>query len=126
MTHNAISRLVRLVSRSHGRPGDTYRARELARRGARPEAQQVAAAALFAAKAVVATSVSEDVSANGSKAMLLAQEIELAFVVGPLSASGVHNRMLADYPIGFLASPSLGLEPVWSQSRRLASTRSWV
>src|SRR3569833_183223 len=42
-------------------------------------------------------------------ARLLAQEIELAFVVGPLSASGVHNRMLADYPIGFLASPSLGL-----------------
>src|SRR4051795_8297113 len=40
---------------------------------------------------------------------LLAQEIELAFVVGPLSASGVHNRVLADYPIGFLASPSLRL-----------------
>src|SRR6187402_1525071 len=42
-------------------------------------------------------------------ARLLAQEIELAFVVGPLSTSGVHNRVLADYPIGFLASPSLGL-----------------
>ena len=28
-------------------------------------------------------------------ARLLAQEIELAFVVGPLSASGVHNRVLA-------------------------------
>ncbi|MGY3364692.1 DNA-binding transcriptional LysR family regulator [Bradyrhizobium sp. GM2.4] len=42
-------------------------------------------------------------------ARLLAQEIELAFVVGPLSASGVHNRVLADYPIGFLASPSLRL-----------------
>jgi DNA-binding transcriptional LysR family regulator len=42
-------------------------------------------------------------------ARLLAQEIELAFVVGPLSASGVHNRVLCDYPIGFLASPSLGL-----------------
>src|SRR5215831_18467974 len=42
-------------------------------------------------------------------ARLLAQEIELAFVVGPLSASGVHNRLLVDYPIGFLASPSLGL-----------------
>src|ERR1044072_2331462 len=42
-------------------------------------------------------------------ARLLAQEIELAFVVGPLSASGVHNRVLADYPIVFLASPSLGL-----------------
>lgn len=42
-------------------------------------------------------------------ARLLAQEIELAFVVGPLSASGVHNRVLCDYPISFLASPSLGL-----------------
>src|ERR1700754_5143663 len=42
-------------------------------------------------------------------ARLLAQEIELAFVVGPLSASGVHNRVLADYPIGFLANPSLGI-----------------
>lgn len=40
---------------------------------------------------------------------LLAQEIELALVVGPLSASGVHNRVLRDYPIGFLASPALGL-----------------
>ncbi len=42
-------------------------------------------------------------------ALLHAQEIELAFVVGPLSTSGVHNRVLADYPIGLLASPSLGL-----------------
>jgi DNA-binding transcriptional LysR family regulator len=42
-------------------------------------------------------------------ARLLAQEIELAFVVGPLSASSVHNRVLCDYPVSFLASPSLGL-----------------
>jgi DNA-binding transcriptional LysR family regulator len=42
-------------------------------------------------------------------ARLLAQEIELAFMLGPLSASGVRNRALCDYPIGFLASPSLGL-----------------
>jgi DNA-binding transcriptional LysR family regulator len=42
-------------------------------------------------------------------ARLLAQEIELAFVLGPLSASSVRNRPLCDYPIGFLASPSLGL-----------------
>jgi len=40
---------------------------------------------------------------------LLAQEIELAFVLGPISASGAHNRVLCDYSIGFLASPSLGL-----------------
>ena len=43
------------------------------------------------------------------RARLMAQEIELAFLLGPLSASGVRNRVLCDYPIGFLASPSLGL-----------------
>jgi DNA-binding transcriptional LysR family regulator len=49
-----------------------------------------------------------DISPNLS-ARLLAQEIELAFMLGPLSASSVHNRVLCDYPIGLLASPSLGL-----------------
>jgi DNA-binding transcriptional LysR family regulator len=49
-----------------------------------------------------------DITPNLS-ARLLAQEIELAFMVGPLSASNVHNRMLCDYPVGFLASPALGL-----------------
>jgi DNA-binding transcriptional LysR family regulator len=49
-----------------------------------------------------------DITPNLS-ARLLAQEIELAFVVGPLSASSVRNRALCDYPIGFLASPALGL-----------------
>jgi DNA-binding transcriptional LysR family regulator len=42
-------------------------------------------------------------------ARLLEQEIELAFLVGPLSAAGVRNRVLCDYPVGVLASPSLGL-----------------
>ena len=42
-------------------------------------------------------------------ARLLAQEIELAFVLGPSSAPDVRNRLLCDYSIGFLASPSLGL-----------------
>jgi DNA-binding transcriptional LysR family regulator len=49
-----------------------------------------------------------DITPNLS-ARLLAQEIELAFVVGPLSAAGMRNRVLCDYPIGFLASPALGL-----------------
>jgi DNA-binding transcriptional LysR family regulator len=49
-----------------------------------------------------------DITPNLS-ARLLAQEIELAFVVGPLSAAGVCNRVLCDYRIGFLASPALGL-----------------
>jgi len=43
------------------------------------------------------------------RARLLAQEIELAFLLGPLTASTVRNRELCDYPIGFLASPKLGL-----------------
>ena len=49
-----------------------------------------------------------DITPNLS-ARLLAQEIELAFVLGPLSASSVRNRALCDYPIGLLASPALGL-----------------
>jgi len=42
-------------------------------------------------------------------ARLLAQEIELAFALGPPSASSVRNRVLCDYPISFVASPALGL-----------------
>jgi DNA-binding transcriptional LysR family regulator len=49
-----------------------------------------------------------DITPNLS-ARLLAQEIELAFMLGPLSGSNVHNRELCDYPVGFLASPALGL-----------------
>lgn len=43
------------------------------------------------------------------RARLLAQEIDLAFLLGPLSASEVRNRVLCDYPNAFVASPSLGL-----------------
>ncbi len=49
-----------------------------------------------------------DITPNLS-ARLLAQEIELAFMLGPLSAPNAHNRVLCDYPVGFLASPTLGL-----------------
>jgi DNA-binding transcriptional LysR family regulator len=49
-----------------------------------------------------------DITSN-LRTRLLAQEIDLGFVVGPLSVSTVRNRMLCDYPVGFLASPSLGL-----------------
>lgn len=41
-------------------------------------------------------------------ARLLAQEVELAFVLGPPPDAGVRNRVLCDYPVGFFASPSLG------------------
>ncbi|MDB5485606.1 MAG: transcriptional regulator, LysR family, partial [Tardiphaga sp.] len=43
------------------------------------------------------------------RARLMAQEIELAFLIGPLAVSTVRNRVLCDYPVGFLASPSLKL-----------------
>ncbi|MBS0527900.1 MAG: substrate-binding domain-containing protein, partial [Proteobacteria bacterium] len=49
-----------------------------------------------------------DITSN-LRARLLAQEIELAFLMGPLSISTVRNRVLCDYPIGFVASPALGL-----------------
>ena len=49
-----------------------------------------------------------DITPNLS-ARLLGQEIELALLLGPLPATGVRNRVLCDYKIGFLASPSLGL-----------------
>jgi DNA-binding transcriptional LysR family regulator len=49
-----------------------------------------------------------DITPNLS-ARLQAQEIELAFVLGPLSGPSVRNRELCDYPVSFVASPSLGL-----------------
>lgn len=49
-----------------------------------------------------------DITSN-LRTRLLAQEIELALLMGPLSMSNIRNRVLGDYPIGFVASPSLGL-----------------
>jgi DNA-binding transcriptional LysR family regulator len=49
-----------------------------------------------------------DITSN-LRTRLLAQEIELAFMLGPVTAPTVSNRVLCDYQIGFLASPSLGL-----------------
>jgi DNA-binding transcriptional LysR family regulator len=49
-----------------------------------------------------------DITSN-LRTRLLAQEIELAFLLGPLTAPSVSNRVLCDYSVGFLASPSLGL-----------------
>ena len=40
---------------------------------------------------------------------LIAQSIELAFLIGPLAAPSIRNRPLCTYPISFLASPALGL-----------------
>lgn len=49
-----------------------------------------------------------DVTSN-LQSRLLAQEIELAFLLGPLTAPTINNRVLCDYPVDFLASPALGL-----------------
>jgi DNA-binding transcriptional LysR family regulator len=54
-------------------------------------------------------------------ARLMGQEIELALALGPIPTSGVRNRVLCDYPIGFLASPSLcGLPPGPLKAKDLA------
>ena len=56
----------------------------------------------------LALEIEVDITSNLT-ARLLAQEIELGFVVGPLSAPDVQSRVLCDYRINFLASPVLGL-----------------
>jgi DNA-binding transcriptional LysR family regulator len=43
------------------------------------------------------------------RARLLAHEIDLAFLLGPLTAPSVRNRVLCDYPNAFVASPALNL-----------------
>lgn len=40
---------------------------------------------------------------------LIAQSIELAFLIGPISAPSIRNKALCTYPISFIASPKLGL-----------------
>jgi DNA-binding transcriptional LysR family regulator len=49
-----------------------------------------------------------DITAN-LRNRLLAQEIELAFLLGPLTLPSISNRALCDYTLGFVASPALGL-----------------
>lgn len=56
----------------------------------------------------LALEIDVDISPN-LRARLLAQEIELAFLIGPLSVSTVRNRVLSEHEIGFLASPLLNL-----------------
>src|SRR5690606_39014590 len=41
------------------------------------------------------------------RARLMAQEIDVAFLLGPLTAPRLRNRLLCEYPIGFIASPAL-------------------
>jgi DNA-binding transcriptional LysR family regulator len=49
-----------------------------------------------------------DLSAN-LRSQLLNRELDLAFLVGPLSAPALLNEPLCTYPLAFIASPRLGL-----------------
>src|SRR5579859_6754805 len=49
-----------------------------------------------------------DISRN-LRSRLLAQEIDLALLLGPLAEPDIENLILRDYPNGFLASPALKL-----------------
>lgn len=40
---------------------------------------------------------------------LISQELDLAFVMGPLNESVLKNRFLCDYPVNFIASPQLNV-----------------
>lgn len=55
-------------------------------------------------------SVEIDVDISPSlRARLLAQEIDIAFLLGPLSAPLLRNRLLCEYPVSFIATPDLGV-----------------
>ncbi len=51
-----------------------------------------------------------DISPN-LRDRLVAQEIDLAFLLGPVSAPSIHNQPLCQFPMGFLSSPALELPP---------------
>ena len=54
------------------------------------------------------------------RSRLLAQEIDIAFLLGPLTAPRLRNRLLCEYPVSFIASPALGV-PNPATVRDLAS-----
>jgi DNA-binding transcriptional LysR family regulator len=58
----------------------------------------------------LALEIDVDISPNLRK-RLLAHEIDLAFLLGPLSSPAIRNRPLCRFPLGYLASPSLELPP---------------
>lgn len=64
--------------------------------------------AVNAAYPSLSLEIEVDITPN-LRARLLAQEIDLAFLLGPLSAPTIRNRVLCDYPNAFVANPSLGL-----------------
>jgi DNA-binding transcriptional LysR family regulator len=58
----------------------------------------------------LALEIEVDISPNLRK-RLLAHEIDLAFLLGPLSSPSIRNRPLCRFPLAFLASPKLDLPP---------------
>ncbi|WP_158773545.1 LysR family transcriptional regulator [Cobetia sp. L2A1] len=58
-------------------------------------------------------------SSPGLAAMLTAGDIDLAFLMGPVTAENVLNRFLCHYTMGFVVSPTLGLNADNFSLRRL-------
>jgi DNA-binding transcriptional LysR family regulator len=54
------------------------------------------------------------------RARLLAQEIDIAFLLGPLTAPLLRNRLLCEYAVGFIASPAMQV-PNPADIRQLAT-----
>ncbi|MCA0200408.1 MAG: LysR family transcriptional regulator [Proteobacteria bacterium] len=58
----------------------------------------------------LALEIEVDISAN-LRERLVAQDIDLAFLLGPVSAASIHNRDLCRFPLAFIASPAIRLPP---------------
>lgn len=56
----------------------------------------------------LALEIEVDISAN-LRERLVAQEIDLAFLLGPVSAASIRNRYLCRFPLAFIASAALAL-----------------
>jgi len=56
----------------------------------------------------LALEIDVDISTN-LRDRLVGQEIDLAFLTGPVSAPSIRNRDLCRFPLAFIASPSLAL-----------------
>ncbi len=54
--------------------------------------------------------VTVDVTTN-LRAELIQRSIDLAFLLGPISDYAINNRELCDFPLSWIASPSLGINP---------------
>ncbi|MGL5114398.1 MAG: LysR family transcriptional regulator [Beijerinckiaceae bacterium] len=67
-------------------------------------------ARLGAAYPQIALEIDVDISAN-LRDRLVGHELDLAFLLGPISTPQARNLALSSYPLGFFASPSLAFPP---------------